>query len=451
MNSKNNKITIHPFIVSILPFIATAVFYILSLKSDFILYKILCIVFFVLSFACQIAILCLETHYSLKSRKAMKEADFRLNFLSNISHEIRTPLNGIIGLNHITIQNLDNKELVHDNLLKTDKTARYLSTLINDVMTYSRFKNGSMVFDINDVLIGSLIDNVCSMEWGTFLDKGINLNLKTDLSIQCIMTDEVKIKQVLMNLLNNACKYTPKGGSVTVSAIQMSTSNDSVTTIISVTDTGIGISEDKQKEIFKTFGRKLEADSLDYGSFGLSLNVSKKILTALGGDLYVKSEEGQGSSFTIYLPSQISKLAPDEVVAREFKNVDLTHKKELNILAAEDNSLNAEILTEILGAAGYKVTLAKDGVEALQYFMDSKVGEYDLILMDIRMPNMNGYDACRNIRDLDRSDAKKIPIYACSANTFSEDRDMAIKSGMNDFIAKPIDVNKLLNKLKELE
>ena len=451
MKKSDYKPKKHPVIISAVTYVLTLVFETLNIIYGTKTFHILTQAFFTLSMINQIVLLVFERIVSRRGHEAMKEADVRLSFLSNLSHEIRTPLNGIIGLNHISIQNFSDQETVHNNLLKTDRTARYLSTMINDVMEYSRFKSGTMKFDIKDVLIGTLLDNICSMEWSSFLEKGIILNLKTDLNVQCIKTDEMRIRQVLMALLTNACKYTPKGGTVTVSAIQMQTGNKDVTTMIAVTDTGIGISEERQKELFNAFTGTPRDSTNGQGGIGLSLTVGKKVMNGLGGDLYVKSEEGQGSTFTMYLPSEISEATPEELIEKELKTVDLVHKKDLNILAAEDNELNSEILCEILKGSGYKVTMAKDGFEALQYFMDSKPGEYDLILMDIRMPNMNGYEAARNIRDQDRSDAKKIPIYACSANTFAEDRDMAAKSGMNDFIAKPIDINKLLTKLGELE
>ncbi len=450
MKSKEPNIKWHTATGLGLAILITVVSYILDITTHIHVARIVTVAGFIVTCLVSIAVICISHKNSSQIEKIHKEADNRLDFISNLSHEIRTPLNGIIGLNHITIQNFEDKDLVYNNILKIDKAARYLMSLLNAVLDYSKLSSNKMQYNITDVLVESAIDNTCAMQWGTFLDKGITLNVKLDLGTKCIRTDEAKLKQVLVSLLSNAVKYTPSGGTVTVSAIQMKSDDKTVTTMIEVTDTGIGISEEKQKSLFAETDIEDKINDHRKGGIGLSLTIGKKIMKGLGGDLIVKSEEGQGSTFTIYLPSDISDKEPKDLIEKELRGVDLAAKQDLNILAAEDNELNAEVLTEILTAAGYHVTLARDGVEVLQTFIDSAEGEYDLILMDIRMPNMNGYEACRNIRDLDRRDAKDIPIYACTANTFSEDRAMALKSGMNDFITKPIDVAKLLIKLQEI-
>ncbi len=383
----------------------------------------------------------------LISATAKAEAKSRGDFLSNMSHEIRTPLNGIIGLNQLMQQNTQNPKALSEYLHKSDATAKYLLSLVNDVLDMSKLQAGKMALDAKPFSLQQLVSTVATIMRSRMEDKKICFQIETDIRYPEIIGDETRIEQILMNILGNAVKFTPEGGQVTLRALQTNVESGQVTTIFSVEDTGCGISEAFQKKIFNAFSQERNTVSQGTEGTGLGMSISSLLAKQMGGTLSVKSEVGKGSCFTFIIKAGTADSVSDTAPAAEAVPTEVPERGPLNILVAEDNDLNAEILLEMLKASGFTVTHAADGGQVVEQFEASAPYEFDVILMDVQMPVRNGYEATKIIRGLNRPDAKSIIIYACTANSFKEDQDKAFESGMNDFIAKPIDVKKLIQML----
>ena len=358
---------------------------------------------------------------SVVSRTAKAEAKSRGDFLSSMSHEIRTPLIGIIGLNHLMQENTQNPEKLEEYLTKSDSTAKYLLSLVNDILDMSKLQAGK---------------------------------IETEILWSDIIGDETRIEQILMNILGNAVKFTQKDGSITMRVFQVREKSSRVITVYEIEDTGCGMSEEFQKIIFDLFSQ--EHNNVSRGTHGTGLGMAISFLLAkqMDGTLSVQSKLGIGSCFTFRLPAEIA----DGVQDTNRKNyavpeaVDIVQdtapeREKVKILVAEDNELNAEILLEILKNAGFSAVRANDGGQAVDIFEASSLHEFGIILMDVQMPVLNGYEATKVIRAMNRSDAKTVIIYACTDNTFKDDQVKDLESGMNGFIAKPIDVDKLMQKL----
>lgn len=386
--------------------------------------------------------------------EANAQAKARSDFLSTMSHEIRTPLNGIIGLNHLMSKSLEDREKITEYIHKMGNTAQYLLALVNDILDISKLQAGKLDLANENFCLVSMLDNLWSMQRDNICNRGINFAIEKDIRYPCIVGDEVRVKQVLMNILSNAAKFTPDGGSITVTVTQQPGEDHTITTSFRVQDTGCGMSKEFLAHIFDTFTQERNKISSSQKGTGLGMSISYLLMKQMGGDILVESELEKGSSFTVILPAAICEKKPLDVVKETAPLPEdkerLSPGKRHNILVVEDNELNAEILLEILSEEGFTVTHAEDGKEALQAFQASKPGEFDVILMDVQMQVMNGYEAAKAIRELDRPDAKTVKIFACTANFFRTDRERAIESGMDDFLTKPIDVAALLKKLGEV-
>lgn len=394
-----------------------------------------------------VIVLCLMTfvivRISLISATAKAEAKSRGEFLSNMSHEIRTPLNGIIGLNHLMQQNIGNPERMAGYLKKSDSTAKYLLSLVNDILDMSKLQSDKMVLVPKPFSVNELVSTTESLMRCHMEDKGIDFRVETNIICSNLIGDDIRIEQILINILGNAVKFTPEGGHVTMRVFQ-SAKDGGILTTYQVEDTGCGMSEEFRQKIFDPFSQ--ERSHISQGT-GLGMSISSLLVKQMGGALTVTSRLGEGSCFTFAL---VSETAPDDsvsAVAADNVHQDSENEKKLHILVAEDNDLNAEILMEILDTSGFTSVRAADGGEAVELFAKSQPYEFDIVLMDVQMPVRNGYEATKLIRRLNRPDAKTVIIYACTANTFREDQEKAREIGMNGFIAKPIDVNKLIQKL----
>lgn len=386
-----------------------------------------------------------------KSLHAKIQIEARNEFLSNMSHEIRTPLNGLIGLNHLMLQNLDDREKQRGYLQKASHAAQYLLALVNDILDMSKLQAGKVDLHIAPANIEMILDNVISMQRENIEGRGLKLCVESDIRKPWIECDEVRIKQVLMNLLSNAAKFTPRGGTVTVRIRQQVEEEvdgkQSVKNCFQVEDTGCGMSEEFQKHIFEAFTQERDHNADSQKGTGLGMSISYLLMKAMGGSLSVESRLGEGSIFYMTVSTVVTQeqsLAVEH--DRDMATLDLDN---LNILIAEDNELNAEILTEILEECNVTSEVARNGREAVEKFADSAPGTYPVILMDIQMPEMDGYEAAKMIRNLKRSDAGTVRILACTANTFQEDIDRVMESGMNGFIGKPINIEELFFKLQE--
>ena len=393
-----------------------------------------------------------------KTVQALAREKAQSEFLSNMSHEIRTPLNGLVGLNYLMITAIDDpskKNQVKAWLSKSHSTSKYLLALINDILDVSKLRAGKVEVVKEPLLIEALVDAIFSMQCDNIKNRGIEYSTDVKITVPCILGDEVHIKQVLMNIISNAAKFTPAGGFIKLSVRQIKTDETHVTTTFICEDSGCGMSKEFLTKIFDVFTQERNSNSDSIKGTGLGMPISKLLVNAMGGEIKVESELNKGSKFTISIPAEISAI-PDYLnfnVDEEAERMAQAYKSEtesMKVLIAEDNELNAEILIEILKDSGFEVGYAVDGSQAVEMFAQSKPNEYGVVLMDMRMPVMDGCEASKKIRSLDRPDAKTVPIFACTANSFKEDRIKAFDSGMNDFLTKPIDIKALLQKMENL-
>lgn len=430
-----------------------------------------------------------------RSVLANAEAAARAEFLSNMSHEIRTPLNGIIGINHLMAGSLDDREAMKGYVQKLGKAAQYLLSLVNDILDVSKLRAGKVElvrepFDLNGV-----IDNVCEMQREAIRERDIIFEVHTDgVRYPHLVGDEVRLSQILMNILSNAVKFTPQGGIIALNADQrlLSTTHE-VHTTISISDSGCGMTKEFQQHIFDVFTQERNSSSDSQKGTGLGMAISNMLATQMDGSLMVESELGKGSCFTLRVKLPLANASsavlasegnaapapqgddsasllpdvqgkPDEgatdkaqaplnEASKEARaNEEAEAKSQpLRILVAEDNELNSDIISAILSNEGYEAEIAVDGKEAVAAFAASEPGEFMAVLMDAQMPVMDGYEAAKKIRELDREDAKTVRIFACTASTFAEDRQRALENGMDDFLAKPLDVPDMLKKLEAVK
>ncbi len=436
-------------------------YFIMSVNEEVFLeqtraFMIMGMITLVVSISTVVIMLLVVMFYQIKTVLTTEKARAQKEFLSNMSHEIRTPLNGLIGMNHLIMAHIDDdsqKLQIKEWLKKSHSTANYLLSLVNDVLDMSKLQEGKVDLINEPMMISTVMDEVYAMQADNIKNRGIEFTLEKDIIAPCIEGDITRIKQILMNIVGNAAKFTPEGKYIRLSVCQKPLDEDHVTTIFECEDTGIGISKEYIGKIFDSFSQERNKNTNGIKGTGLGMSISKLLANAMGGDISVESEPNVGSTFTVTVPFTIVKDIPDYMIEEE-KSEDSAedtanskNSRPVKILVAEDVELNAEILLEILGMEGFETAHAKNGQEALDLFSNSEIGEFDIILMDMQMPVMDGCTASKEIRALAREDAKTIKIYACTANTFQEDREMALGSGMDDFLTKPIDVNALLKKI----
>ena len=381
--------------------------------------------------------------FRVRAIKAGADAKAKGDFLSSMSHEIRTPLNGLVSLNYLMSQNVGDQEKISDYLRQSSVVTQYLLFLVNNILDMSMLQDGKMELEKKPVNLRLLMDTMESVERRNMEDAGIDFRVKAALPCPVVTGDAVRIQQVILNLLENACKYTDRGGSVNVTASQEE-SGGKILTRIEVADTGRGISEEFQKKIFKPFTQERKTVSKGNQGTGLGLAICALLAERMGGSLSVESRPGEGSRFTfVFAGIRVSSEEEEEGPAEQAGGAEKPR-----ILIAEDNELNAQILMEVLEEEGYQVSHVEDGQKALEAFAASEPGEYGVILMDLLMPGMNGFEATKAIRALERPDAAAVRIFASTANTMQEDKERAFASGMDDFIEKPINVKELLKKIQ---
>ncbi len=382
----------------------------------------------------------------VRSLEARADARAKSQFLSTMSHEIRTPLNGLMGLNYLMAQKLDDPQRLTEYLSQSTATAGYLLTLVDDILDMSSLRDRSLELKPEPLDLELLTESCALSTRRAMEDKEIDFQVRFALPDPYVLGDGVRLRQILLNLLDNAQKFTPAGGRVTLDASQRR-EGSRVVTVFTVSDTGRGMSEEFQKALFTPFSRELDTVSKGNQGTGLGLAISQGLAQAMGGSLTVKSAVGEGSAFTFTFPSEVAETAPAD---QQPTGSGQSGKARTRVLVAEDNELNGEIMLELLAGEGFDADLAHDGKEALELFAASDTGAYGLILMDLLMPRMDGCQASKAIRELDRPDAKTVRIVACTANDFQEDRARAHAAGMDDFIPKPVDVPTLLTILDSL-
>ena len=386
-----------------------------------------------------------------KQMAALKEAQdanaaniAKTTFLNHMSHDIRTPMNAIVGFTDIAMKRKPDKE-VENCLKKIRQSSEYLMTLINDVLDISRIESGKLEYKPIPVDLRDMINTVLAIARGYTENRDLNLYVsREELKNPYVMADELRIREVLLNIISNAVKFTKDGGSISFAA-ENCPGNDERHIIVRyrISDTGIGMSEEFQTRIFEEFSQENNGARTSYKGTGLGMAIAKRYVDLMGGKIEVSSRQGVGSAFTVEIPLLIAEHVLTEEKEKLRKDIDLHG---LHVLLAEDNDLNAEIAIALLEEKGMIVTRTTDGKSALTQFCNTVPGTFDLILMDIMMPEMNGYETTKAIRNLpDRPDGKEIPIIAMTANAFAEDVQAALKAGMDDHVAKPIDMSILIS------
>ena len=386
-------------------------------------------------------------------KKAEDASLAKTRFLNNMSHDIRTPMNAILGYAQIMEDELNRKEMpeVSEHLEKLQQSGNLLLSIINNVLDMARIESGRMELDENYCRIEDVWKSLFAVFDENAMKKNIALHYAMNVEHEHVLTDVTKVKEILVNILSNAIKYTPAGGSVMVDVDELPCDESGYMIVkIRVSDTGIGMSQDYQTKIFEAFTREQNTTKSKIAGTGLGMSIVKKYVDLLGGTINVESELGKGSTFTVTLKHRI---ADESYYIKKHIEEPGTGSEILegrNILLAEDNDLNAEIAEAILERAGLKTERVEDGIQCVNRIMEMPVGTYDMILMDIQMPKMDGYKATQAIRNLPDRDKACIPIIAMTANAFVEDKRDAIAAGMNGHIAKPIQVDKLLSMLAEV-
>ena len=371
-------------------------------------------------------------------------------FLSRMSHEIRTPMNGIVGMSTIAMQNIDNTDKIKDCLEKVIMSSKHLLALINDVLDMSKIESGKVELRHESFNFRAFLQDFENLYGEQAKSKGISYEtiLASDLEVQ-IIGDSLRLNQVLSNLLSNALKFTPAKGMIKLRVSKTGEDQENVYLRFEIIDTGCGIAEENYDKIFESFEQENVDVTYKYGGTGLGLSIVKRFTGLMGGGIHVTSVQGSGSTFTVDLPfgkikesgkpTRFSDINGRNDLAKDCYAVDYDFKGK-RILLVEDNELNREIAEELIGVTGASVESAEDGVQAVEMFKESAEGYYDLILMDVQMPHMDGYEATRCIRALGRSDAQKVPIFAMTANAFAEDVQKSREAGMNAHISKPLNI-----------
>ena len=381
--------------------------------------------------------------------KAEKANEAKSIFLFNMSHDIRTPINAIVGYSQLMKKELTNPKLVHYQEM-IEQSSKLLLSIINNVLDMARVESGKMELDENYNVVGNILQVVCDAFEGEATRKNIEITRNISVKHKHVMVDATKMQEILSNLISNAIKYTPEDGHVSIDIQELECEREGYVLFqTKVSDTGIGMSEDFLPSLFELFARERNTTISKIPGTGLGMAIVKNFVDLMDGSIEVESELGEGSTFTITIPH---KIADKDYTNRniESSNVSDIDFKGKRILLAEDNELNAEITTTILSEMGFEVKAVEDGILCVNEIQHQLANTYDLILMDIQMPNMDGYKAADCIRHLSQPEKANIPIIAMSANAFEEDKKKAFDVKMNDYITKPIDFQKMEEVLKNI-
>ncbi len=365
----------------------------------------------------------------------------KTEFLSSMSHEIRTPMNGIIGMLTLAHGQLRGHS-AENYIIKAEQLSKYLLSVINDILDMSRIEAGKIELESKPFELAALAEKLRNMFQKNVEAKGVAFYVEMkDVDVKYIVGDELRISQILVNFLSNAQKFTEKG-EIRVTFRQLQKENGKVSLMFRVHDTGKGMDAKFISRIFKPFEQESQDITKQYGGSGLGMSITDRLVHLMGGEIVIDSMLGKGSDFSVYLTLPIAEVSEIETEQEDETGTDFTFNG-CHILMAEDNEINAEIAVSILENEGAKVDVAVNGKDAVEKYAASAPGTYNFILMDIQMPMMNGRDAAKQIRSMDRKDAGEIPIFALSADAFVEDQRLSAMSGMNGHFTKPIDFEEM--------
>lgn len=366
-------------------------------------------------------------------------------FLFNMSHDLRTPLNAIIGFSELMKSHWEDSKISRNYLEKIDESGQYLLSLINNILEMSKIESGKEELKEKPWDIYTSCDNLLQFFEPDIRQKNQTLNYAVNIKHNMILTDSLKIREIYVNLMSNAIKYTNEGGTISFSLEEIEKEEGLSDYKAIVQDTGIGISKDYLPHIFENFSRQKTSSESGVIGTGLGMPIVKKLVDLMHGTISIESEEGKGTTVVVNLPHRYI-IEKEEVDVVDDKEIDLTGK---HILLVEDNDLNAEIAQTLLEDKGLKVIRAKDGLEAITIVKENAVDCFDCILMDIQMPRMNGFEACKVIRSLPNN-RSQLPIIALTANAFEEDRQDCLEAGMSEHVAKPIEIQSLLQTIESV-
>ena len=367
----------------------------------------------------------------------------KTSFLARMSHDIRTPMNGILGLIEINEAHAADTEFTTRNRAKAKVAANYLLSLINDVLQLSKLEDPDVTLSYEAFNMKDLMDDIFTIIRMRAVDYGITVAYEEGAEISAypyLWGSPLHVRQIFINILSNSIKYNKKNGKIFCQVSVQKYSAEQVIYQVVIADTGIGMSQDFLEHLFEPFSREHEGISSTYEGTGLGMSIVNKLVQKMEGTIEVQSEEGKGSTFTVTIPFEIAKESDIRSKDEETEQCDLSG---VQVLLVEDNELNMEIAETFLKDAGAVVTKAFNGQQAVYAFSEAPVGKFDIILMDVMMPVMDGYEATRKIRSLDKPEAKTIPIIAMTANAFAEDVEESRNAGMNEHISKPLDIGKV--------
>ena len=396
-----------------------------------------------------------ERQYEAELEKAAEQAknanEAKTRFLFNMSHDIRTPMNAIVGFSGLLEKNLQNERKAKEYLEKIQSSSNLLLRIINQVLEMARIESGTAVLQLKAEDMDALFHRVNTVFEEDVRKKNLQYHAVLDVRHHYVVCDQTKLQEIMLNIISNAIKYTPEGHSIYVEVHEALSENPSkIRYIFSCEDTGIGMSEEYLPHIYEEFSREHTTTENKVPGTGLGLPIIKSMIELMGGSIQVESRQGIGTKFTIDLSFDIA--LKEEVYGSEdtIESSAIHTIKGKRILLVEDNELNAEIAKTVLEDVGALITRAENGQQALELFKEKPAGTFDVILMDLMMPVMDGYTATRKIRELERSDAKTVPIIAMTANAFQEDAEKCIAVGMNAHLAKPLDIEKMKKTIKSI-